>query len=62
MSELKEMERQDAEELGLIEIEGKWYRKNGEDLEEMIMYDPIFGWLSSKELSHLRQTSPRVAP
>lgn len=62
MSELKRMRNQNAKELGLVEIGNKWFRKNKEGLEEMIMFDPIFGWLSANELFNLRQTDPRTAP
>ncbi len=56
------MRNQNAKELGLVEIGNKWFRKNKEGLEEMIMFDPIFGWLSANELFNLRQTDPRTAP
>ena len=51
-----------AKEMGLVNFLGKWYRQKGEEFEEMIMWDPIFGWLSSEDLFNLRQTDPRMAP
>lgn len=62
MSEFYLEKRKCAKEMGLVEFSGKWYRQKGEELEEMIMWDPIFGWLSSVDISNLRQTDPRIAP
>ena len=52
-----------AKEMGLYQIGDDFFRiKEDGEMEEMIMFDPIFGWLSRDDLFDLRQTDPRIAP
>lgn len=44
------------------EADGEFYQQEANGRKVRVMYDVIFGWLSSSELSDLRQTDPRTAP
>jgi hypothetical protein len=57
------MKRQAKKCKRIVEIDGKFFRKEKEgSLTKMYMCDPIFSWLSVEELCNLRQSEPRLAP